>query len=93
LTCKQGILKKTPKLRGGEVVLATSKKIISHRLSKMRREKPSLHVQEEIVLRLRQGIAVADDEILEKKTNDPELLARLLELERAIIKKARGEGD
>lgn len=48
--------------------------------------------QEEQVLRMKQG-HYDDDEILTKKTTNPELLARLLEIEQRIIahvKKSRG---
>ncbi len=51
--------------------------------------KQELTSQEESVTRLRHGIGGEPDEILQKKTNNKELLSRLLDLERAIIEKAR----
>lgn len=67
--------------------MATSKNAPLHRASTSHDGK-GLSPQEEAVLRIKKGISGADDEVLERKTKDPELLARLLELERAIIKKA-----
>lgn len=43
---------------------------------------------EEAFLRVRHGIS-ASDQPLQKKTRDPKLLARLLELERNIIQRAQ----
>jgi hypothetical protein len=67
--------------------VATSKKAPIRQASTFHDVK-RLSPQEELVLRLHGSESVAD-EVLERKTNDPELLARLFELERLIIKKAQ----
>jgi hypothetical protein len=47
---------------------------------------------EEIIARSHQGVTVDEYAPLEKKSRDPEVLARLLELEKSIIERARSKG-
>jgi hypothetical protein len=47
---------------------------------------------QEIIQNSHQGVTVDDQAPLEKKTNNEEILARLLEIEKAIIKRARQKG-
>ena len=47
---------------------------------------------EEIIARSHQQEPIDVDAPLEKKTNNKELLARLLEIEQSIIEKARAKG-
>lgn len=47
---------------------------------------------EKVIARSHSGVTVDLSAPLEKKTNDKELLARLLEIESAIIEKARNHG-
>lgn len=71
-----------------EVTVATTKKSPIHR-EKTVHDGTNLTSQEETVHRMQEGIGASNDKMLERKTKDPELLARLLELERALIEKAR----
>ena len=71
-----------------EVKVATSKKAPEQPVGPIDGDEATLSAQEEAVIRLKRGIGAKDDQILTRKTSNPELLARLLELERAIIKKA-----
>lgn len=74
-----------------EVKLATSKKATNLRTRVIHDDENLLSAQEESVLRLKNGLVAEKDEVLSRKTNDPELLARLLELERSIINKAKAQ--
>lgn len=49
----------------------------------------ALSEKEEKVLRMKQGKSLDPEAPLEKKTNDPVLLAQLLELEQAILARAK----
>ncbi len=49
----------------------------------------NLSEQEEKVIRIKEGISLEPGEVLERKTKNPELLAKLLLIERAIIEGAR----
>ncbi len=66
--------------------MATSKKAPSNQIDF--HDELSLSPQEEQVLRMHEGVTFKE-EILERKTKDPELLARLLELEQAIYRRAK----
>lgn len=65
--------------------MATSKKATNPRVF---HDDISLSAAEEAVLRLRHGLVAENDEMLKRKTNHPDLLAQLLELERAIVNKS-----
>lgn len=52
-------------------------------------DKTDLSSSEETVLRLSHGLGANDQTRLKKKTDDPQLLARLLELEKTIMLKAQ----
>ena len=49
----------------------------------------NLSEQEEKVIRIKEGISLESEDLLERKTKNPDLLAKLLLIERAIIEGAR----
>lgn len=71
-----------------EVSVATSNKKNLDLKNVIDDEELDFSSSEDAVFRLREGIAAKPDKKLKRKTDDPELLQRLLELERAIIKRA-----
>lgn len=48
--------------------------------------------EEEKFLRMRHSLHVEPHEPLERKSNDPEILARLLKIEQMLIKKSNNKG-
>lgn len=67
--------------------MATSKKILpSSDTSEL------LTFQEEAIVRLNKGMGVDLDKPLKRKSSNPEILARLEQLEREIIARARAKG-
>ncbi len=57
-------------------------------VTKTRARVRELTKEEEKVLRMRQGVAVDDDAPLEAKTNNPELLAKLRDIEAEFFLRA-----
>ncbi len=83
----QSILKLMRASLHHEVIVATSKKILpSSETSEL------LSFQEEAVVRLNKGIGIDLDKPLKRKSNNPEIVARLEQLEREIIARARAKG-
>jgi hypothetical protein len=49
----------------------------------------SLSEKEEKILRMNFGLSVQEEEFLPRKTEDPKLLEKLLELERSILARSK----